>query len=379
MDAKSNITIPQHFLDVVQKRKDQPLVWEKRRNIYQSLSWKEIASRVNLMTRALGAVGLQKHERIVNFLPNTSACLILDIASMTLGVPSVNLPPNYTTQEAFTAIQESQAKVVFIQSAELGKMLIASEADQLRMLEYIILPDNVNLTSGQRVQVMSWSGLMEKGKAEPDKFSQTVRATQPKDTIALLYTYSADKAPIAIKRSHTEVFKLCEDVVKSNESKPPASSDIFLVTVPHGHRAGYHTGHLLPVLLEAQIAYANALNTDDMSFQAVAPTIVVGTSQYFTDLMNFTIDQIKKSGSVDSFALEQTLKLGKIKYETPGGLSIPQKLMEASLKPVVINRIRNQFGGKLRSIISVDNAMHYDTQLFFYSFGIEFIEAGDEL
>ena len=377
--SPATINIAQHFLDTVQKRKDQPLAWEKRRNIYQSLSWKEIAARANLLTRSLSAMGLHKHERVVNYLPNSPSCMVLDIACMALGATSVNLSEKFTVDEAFSAIVECQAKFVFITSESLGAKLISEENGQCKNIESIIIPETVRLTSKERIKVESWSTVMEKGKTEHDKLALLIRAAQPKDTIALLYTHGQDNSLLALKRSHADVLRLCEVMIKSHEVKPPSSSDMFLVTVPHGHRCGYHAGHLLPIILEAQIAYADAFNTDDMSFQAVAPTIVVGTSDYFRELKKFTIEQIKRSGGVDNFALDQTLKLGKIKYETPGGLSLTQKMMEASLKPVVINRIRNQFGGKLNSIISVDNTMDYETQLFFYSFGIDFIEAGDEL
>ena len=206
----ANLTIAQHFLDTVQKRKDQPLVWEKRRNIYQSLSWKEIATRVNLMTRALSVMGLQKHERVVNFLPNNSSCMILDIAVMALGAVSVNIPDDYTQDEAFTAILECQTKIAFIHSEALGAMLINAENEQVKNLEFIVIPDSARLNPKDRIKVMTWSMVMDKGKSEPDKFAQNIRATQAKDTIALLYTHAQDNSLFAIKRSHADVFKLCD-------------------------------------------------------------------------------------------------------------------------------------------------------------------------
>jgi long-chain acyl-CoA synthetase len=365
------------FLNSSQKLKDTPLLWEKRRNIYQSLSWKEVASRISSMVRALTASGVKKYDRIINMLPNESSCMIVDYATLTMGAVSTTIPNSWELNDVCDAIAECQSKILFASDVIFITKLLEKE-NQIPSLEILVIPDAVHVKSDGRIKVLSWSAMMDSGKNTPDKMLQHMRAVSARDAATLTYFKNDEGKLEAIKRNHLEILELCNSVQEQSDNVKLTSNDRFMVTVAHHDPIGIYAGHFLPILLEAQLYYANIGKSEDLDIRNAKPNFIIGSSDYFVPLIEFTLSNARKGGAVDSKAIDKALELGKIKYENPKGLSLIQRGIEASLKTMVINRIRNQLGGNIRGIISVDNKMTYSVQLFFFSFGIDLLEVGQD-
>ena len=80
------------------------------------------------------------------------------------------------------------------------------------------------------------------------------------------------------------------------------------------------------------------------------------------------------AGKVDKFVMDQALSLGKAKYERPHRRRLTERLTERLLHSMIVRSFRTRMGGRLRAAISADSNVSYDTQLFYYSFGVELFE-----
>lgn len=367
----------QRFMEAVGQHKDAPCIWEKSAKGFEPLSWKDVASRVSLAVRSFTALEIKKQDRVAVLLEQTSLAIIADLALMTIGAPSVAIPLTFTPDEQARALSECAARVAVVKDTQAAHELQAFAA-KLPALETIIVARTLSETPQSTFAIYDWPHFMDKGRALPDKLLAMVRAIQPKDTASMLYTRTETGDLHAITRSHADIYASCESAVAMNADLTHDAQDAYLVTVPHSNKVGNYLGYALPFFAGAQLYLAPPESLSQIGLANAKPTYIIGTSEYFTALKEHVIAEIEKRGKVDAMTLGQALKLGKIKYESPIGLSFVQRAMETSLKAMITNKLRAQWGGRLKAIITIDDAIKYDTQLFYFALDIDLLEVSDE-
>jgi acetoacetyl-CoA synthetase len=77
------------------------------------LSWEELAHRVASVAVALRAMGVQRGDRVVNYMPNIPETVIAFLATASLGAIWSSCAPEFGTQSVIDRFQQIEPKVLF--------------------------------------------------------------------------------------------------------------------------------------------------------------------------------------------------------------------------------------------------------------------------
>ena len=116
-DNYSNIVTM--FFEKSKQMKDNPYLWKKNNDTFESLSWKEIELSVKSVARSLLDLGILKGDRVIILSENRPEWQIADLAIMSIGAITVPVYTTSTTSDYSHIINHSGARCMIISSHEL--------------------------------------------------------------------------------------------------------------------------------------------------------------------------------------------------------------------------------------------------------------------
>ena len=104
------------------------------------------------------------------------------------------------------------------------------------------------------------------------------------------------------------------------------------------------------------------------------PTLMTAVPRLYETLRLRILRAVARSGGLQKKLFARTLALGTRKYETPGALSIVERMTDRALEVLVRRKVRRRFGGRLKAMISGGAALNYDVALFFTALGVRILQ-----
>ena len=117
------------FFQQADQHGDKPFLWAKRDGQYQSISWRETATRVLDLARGLKSLGLAPGDRVVLVSENRPEWLIADLAIMAAGGITV---PAYTTNTEIDhryIMTDSGAMAAIVSTPALAQRVLPAVTD----------------------------------------------------------------------------------------------------------------------------------------------------------------------------------------------------------------------------------------------------------
>lgn len=214
----------------------------------ETLSYRELAARVEVAARAFMAHGVQQGDRIAIWAPNVHEWVVAALGIHAAGGVLVPINTRYKAREAGYVLRNSEARFLCTVSGFLGTdylELLQQEYGRagdgrpvlgLRQLRGVIQ------LRGQHEDALSWETFLasadlvkaEEGRARAD-------AVKPEDLSDLLYTSGTTGAPKGVMSTHGQnlrAFRAWADVVGLR------GDDRYLLVNPFFHAFGYKAGIL---------------------------------------------------------------------------------------------------------------------------------------
>src|SRR5437588_13002454 len=104
-----------------------------------SLTWSGLLDRVDRLAGALATLGVGRGDAVAIMLSNRPEFHIADLAAVTLGATPFAIYTTYPPEEIRYLIEDSGARVVFVEQAFLPTVLKAREG--LPRLEHVVVVD----------------------------------------------------------------------------------------------------------------------------------------------------------------------------------------------------------------------------------------------
>lgn len=93
---------------------DRPaLLFQSERHPLQEVSWQELTRKVGAVANALRALGVQRGDRVVAYLPNVPETVMIFLACASIGATWSSCPPDYGTRSVIERFQQIEPKVLF--------------------------------------------------------------------------------------------------------------------------------------------------------------------------------------------------------------------------------------------------------------------------
>ena len=203
-----------------------------------TLSFAELADRVDEAARALIAAGTLKGDRIAIWSPNSWEWIVCALAVHTVGAVLVPVNTRYKGMEAAYLLRKSGAKALFTVTGFLDVDYVAllgeAEADLPQLAQIIVLRGNAPEGT------VSYDAFLElASEAPPNAATDRASEVRPDDLADILFTSGTTGKPKGAMCTHAQnlrTFDQWSSIVGLREG------DRYLIVLPFFHSFGYKAG-----------------------------------------------------------------------------------------------------------------------------------------
>ncbi len=371
-------TINSAFAESARKWAAKPALMHKAGGAYQSISYQELAAQVEQLASGLAAFGIQKGDRVALLSENRPEWAITDLAILALGAISV---PVYTTlpapQVAYI-LKNSGAKAIVVSDAKQLNKALAARAEATELTGILTLdadpPQNDPL-------VRTWASVMEQGKQKPlgNAFQQARDAVTPDDVASIVYTSGTTGDPKGAQLTQGNFASNFDAAIEffGKAGAVLTDQDLFMSFLPLSHVFERTTGYYLPLRVGAAIAYTESLFKVRDNMAEAKPTLMVSTPRLFEAMQEKMLDTIEKEPEKRRKLIKNALSVGREyadRKRDGSSISPILALKHAVLDKLVLAKMRDRFGGRLRFFVSGGAALGEETAGFFAGIGIPIME-----
>ena len=356
------------FFTRARERGEAPFLWRKTGGQWQPLSWNEVARQVASLAAALKAQGLRPGDPVMLVSENRPEFCIADLAIMAAGCVSVPTYTTNTTRDHQHILTDSGARAVIVSTAKLAQALMPAVVRS--QASFVIGMEPLRGAQGTCTCHL-WSDLLAAHPADVEACAaaQTARRS---DLACIIYTSGTGGSPRGVMQHHGAILCNIEGAAKLLSEDFGWGEEAFLSFLPLSHAYEHSGGQFMPIMLSAQIYYAEGLEKLASNIEEARPTIMVVVPRLFEVLRTRIIKSIEKQGKFPAYLLQQALRIAA--KEQAGKSSILDAPMKLLLSRTLIPKIRARFGGRMKALVSGGAPLNPDVGLFFDAMGLTLLQ-----
>jgi long-subunit acyl-CoA synthetase (AMP-forming) len=190
-----------------------------------SVTWRQLAERVQRIAAGLGALGVQRGDTVALMLVNRPEFNVADAGAMHLGATAFSVYNTSTAEQVAFLFGNAANRVVITERKFLPVVRAAQQSSPA--LEHVVLVD------GEEEGTISLEQLERMGEPGFD-FEATWRAVTPDDVLTLIYTSGTTGPPKGVQLTHRNLMAEIRGVADRLPTKPGGRIISFL---PSAHIA----------------------------------------------------------------------------------------------------------------------------------------------
>ena len=187
------------------------------------------------------------------------------------------------------------------------------------------------------------------------------------DPACIIYTSGTQGNPKGVILSHGGILNNCEGAL---EILKPLLSDQtrFLTWLPLSH-SYEHTVQFVQINVGAKIFYAESIEKLIKNMNECKPQLMTAVPRFYQNLYQKINLSFNKATGLRKKLISKMLELGykKIKKKP---LSLIEKIFDKLLEKIVRKKIKDQFGGELKTFVSGGGALDMEVGIFLNAIGL---------
>jgi long-chain acyl-CoA synthetase len=342
--------------------RDRPLFGVKREESWTWMSYGAFREEVDRVRTGLAELGIGKGDKVAIISDNRPEWAIAAYAAYGLGAAVV---PMYEAQHDDNwrhILGDSGAKLAFVANEAIKKR-VATFSDELGQLEHIIAFD-----AGTAVDTPTFVNL----GADADSIAP-VAQVQPGDLAGFVYTSGTTGKPKGVLLSHAN---LANNVSAVTDIFPLEVEDRTLSFLPWAHAFG-QTVELHTILsMGCSTAFAESTNKIVANLGEVHPTMLVSVPRIFSKIYDGINKRMAAEGGITKTMFDAALNNAQKRQllDAEGKTNRWVDLQHSFYDRLVLSKVRDRFGGKLKYAISGGAAIPREVALFIDALGIKVYE-----
>ncbi|MCE1228658.1 MAG: AMP-binding protein, partial [Firmicutes bacterium] len=348
----------------------------KRNGAFQPISHKAFHESVDRLALAFHARGLKIGDRVAILSENRPEWAMADFACALSGVVTVPIYQTLNAEQTCWIVRHSGAKWIICSSPQqLAK--IKTHLATLPDIEAMVLMDGED----EDPRVIPWAKLMEEGTAmdarrpEVRKWAST---RKPDDLLTIIYTSGTTGDPKGAMLSHGNIASNITIAVSvALAALRPERGDRCLSVLPLSHIFERTGGYYAMFYLGVAIFYCESLLSLPQNLMEVRPTVLMAVPRIFEKVYG----RVRDAATLGSFVkrlvfgwavgiCHRVVRHLYLDRQPPLYLRIPWRLADRLL----LSKVREKTGGRLRFSISGGAALHPRIMEFFWAMGIPIYE-----
>ena len=367
-------TIPEMFERVTAHfaNSSRPFLLSKKDGSFQPISYTQALRKMELTAYGLASLGISRSDMVSIISENRPEWLYCDHAIAAIGAISVPIYPTMTAKQNEYIFNDAGVKAVIVSNQfQLNKVL--KSLDAVPSLKHIII---MNENSGSS-EAMQFAKLLESGeefeKKNPAYLLESRSLVKPHDLLTLIYTSGTTGNPKGVMLTHSN---LVNNIIDASTCIKIEENDVMLSFLPLSHSFERMAGNYTATACGATIAYAESIETVQNNLVEVRPTIVTTVPRLFERMHSRIVKAVDaappKRQKLFFWAIEmgkQFAAARKMKKFAP-----LLKLKHAVADKLVLGKIRQRLGGRMKFMVSGGAALPREFGEFFEAVGITIIE-----
>lgn len=356
-------------------RTDKFALSRKVNGKYQGITHDELHREVLAFAGYLKSIGVEKGDRVAILSENRPQWVVVDMATMMIGAVNVPLYPSLPPNQIAYIIQNSECRAVIVSTLlQLNK--IRKIRAEVPTIQAVVSINELDAVDDTVTEFEAAKTIGEKfNHQHPNAFANLELSEQ--DLATLVYTSGTTGNPKGVMLTHRN---LCENVKSCDESMckvlPIDERDATLSFLPLCHTYERTAGYYLIFGCGATINYAESIETITMNLAEVRPSIVVTVPRLFERIKSGLFKSVDSSSPVKKKLFYWALNVGyaHAKAKRQGSFAPLVATQYALADSLVLSKVKERFGGRLRYFISGGAALPKETGELFEALGITILE-----
>ena len=349
------------FYKQYQKQDKGSIFLQSLKEPHEKYSWEDVYLNIKKLSDELSKY-IKKGDRCLLVSENRPEWMISDLSIMLSQGITVPAYTTYTERDYEYIIDDCTPTIIII-SDKIQYEKIKNIIPKKNFIKKIIFFENIENTNDElNLKIYD---IFKKNNCNNKNFLDL--KIQRKDMACIIYTSGTQGNPKGVMLSHGGILNNCEgayELLKTFISKKPN----FLTWLPLSH-SYEHTIQFVQIVVGAKVFYAESIDKLIKNMNDCSPEIMTAVPRFYQNLYQKINTSFGKATGLKKFLLTQTLKLGKKKLNKQS-FSLIQNLLHSICEKLVRKKIKNQFGGNLKTFISGGGALDKEVGLFLNAIGL---------
>ncbi|HHR5902032.1 TPA: AMP-dependent synthetase/ligase [Providencia alcalifaciens] len=340
-------------------------------NGHQSeLTWAEVDTKTTDIARQLLAMNVAPQENIGLFAQNSMNWSLVDIAVLHIKAVTVPLYATSSVDQAAYIINDANIRILFVGSQEQYHVACQLLTRCPQLTAIIALDENVELDS-QVANSMHLSTFMS--LAQPDyqaELDARIAAQNLSDLFTIIYTSGTTGEPKGVMLDY---YNMASQLYLHDNRLELSEEDVSLCFLPLSHvfeRAWsfyvMHSG--------ARNVYLTNTNMVKEALAEVKPTVMCAVPRFYEKVYSAIQSKVSQAPLMRRMIFKWAIAIGKQKVKRMAkgqSLSFLNKPLYALADKLVLSKIRQGLGGRIRFMPAAGARLDDDVIAFFLSAGVD--------
>ncbi len=326
----------------------------------KTYTWEQTFNFINIVSQELKKI-VNKGDRCLLISENRPEWFISDLSIMFSEAITVPAYTTYAEKDYEYIINDCKPSVIFVSNDEQFNKIkkIISEKSYIKQ---IFSFENLNDTDENNF--ININDLLQTNlQNELNNFN-----IKRNDIACIIYTSGTQGNPKGVMLSHGGILNNCEGAIELLKPLINNRQVNFLTWLPLSH-SYEHTVQFVQISVLAKIFYAEGIDKLIKNMGECSPHIMTAVPRFYQNLYQKINSNFKKTKGLKKILINRTKSLGLKKIKKIR-LNLFEKIEDTILEKLVRDKIRQQFGGSLKTFVSGGGALDKDVGYFLNSVGL---------
>jgi long-chain acyl-CoA synthetase len=334
---------------------------------WRSFTWRQIGDEVNRWRNALGDSGLECGDRVALMYRNSVEWVVFEQAALSLGLVVVPIYFRDTAGNAAYILGDSESRLLLVGKSQQW-LEIAKHRDLFPNLETVITLDT-QPGADHGLRALHADDWLQDAK------SKSAAKLETDDLATIVYTSGTTGRPKGVMLSHRNILSNAEAIT---DAVPAYHEDVFLSFLPLSHMLERTGGYYYPMMTGSEVVFARSVETLGQDLKQIHPTVLISVPRMFERAYMRIETLLKQKSRLKQYLFELTKQIGWERFEAQQGRgqkpALWRQIIWPLLRMLVVKKILNQLGGRLRVTISAGGRLDQHIAQCFLGFGLPLLQ-----
>jgi long-chain acyl-CoA synthetase len=339
---------------------------------WEYVTWVQVKDRVTTMAAGLLALGIQPEQRVAIASNTRIEWVYADLAVMCAGGATTTVYPTTVADGVAFIVSDSGSRIVFAEDdAQIDKLKKHRDhlPDVVRVVTFDGTADGEWVLSLEELQALGAKHLV----SHPTAVDESVAGVLPDHLATLIYTSGTTGQPKGVELTHRCWTYIAAGATTLDLLSP---DDLQYLWLPLAHAFGK-----MLVVVQLEIGFPTAVDgrvdkiVDNLA--AVRPTFMAGPPRIFEKVHSKVVQTVEEEGGIRYQLFKWAFAVGDQAGQARLERRFPNPLVQAQLlvaDRLVLSRIRERLGGRIRFLVSGSAALSPDVARWFHAAGLPVLE-----